>query len=64
VPDSIKQVKLTSVKRYHSIYARGEKVEDVLKDFDEQESNEVFVVIFRPSRVSLIIHKGANRNRE
>ncbi|PQE26359.1 Survival motor neuron 1 protein [Rutstroemia sp. NJR-2017a BBW] len=32
---------LQEYERYHSIHARGEKVEDVLKDFDEQESNEV-----------------------
>jgi hypothetical protein len=39
-------VKLISEQRYHSIHARGEKVEDVLKDFEEQENNELFVITF------------------
>lgn len=29
-------IKLTSYQRYHSIHARGEKVEDILQEYEEE----------------------------
>ncbi|KAM3074649.1 hypothetical protein ACMFMG_008077 [Clarireedia jacksonii] len=48
---------LQEYERYHSIHARGEKVEDVLKDFDEQEKNELEPIELESNENEMVVEE-------